>query len=52
MLKSIPTKPIKTEQEEIGEAIIEAVKTAPNGINQEQFKKLVLFILYKNNICV
>jgi len=52
MLKSIPIKPIKTEQEEIGEAIIEAVKTAPNGINQEQFKKLVLFILYKNNLCV
>jgi len=50
MLKSASIKPIKTPEEEIGEAILEAVKTAPDGLNKDQFKKLVLFILYKNNI--
>jgi hypothetical protein len=37
-------------QEEIGLAIIEAVRTAPEGITQAKFKALVLFILWRDNI--
>jgi len=37
-------------QEEIGKAIMEAVKVAPYGISKDKFKSLVLFILWRDNI--
>ena len=39
-----------TAQAEIGSAILEAIKTCPEGITQTQFKSFVMFILYKNYI--
>ena len=42
----------KTDKDiqEIGDAVLEAVKQSPHNLTKEKFKNLVLFILYNRHI--